>query len=212
MSRVQLAGYQQHGIRAGRDGGRRGPRRAESLGQRGRQRPVRLKDVVHHGVAPAARCFVDDPQSGLLPGKLGNIPRLPINDLFVAGILQRAPGRGTYRFPFDQQLQAGPARVIPAADQKVDVFPFDPKWRGDQFARLPVSIEVGIDETFAEVTGHAVLVCIGQRRSISHRLANDLPVPVVPTLEVCDEDVILGRLVLGGSHIDSIGREARAVA
>lgn len=92
------------------------------------RRDVALLDLIDVDVTPWAGLGVDDLDADLFARKITDVPGLPV-ELFLV-----LSGGSSDDFAVQQQVDAGLARMVAAADQEADVFPLNCERRGRQFA------------------------------------------------------------------------------
>ena len=148
--------------------------------------------MVDVDVPPATGVVIDDLQHGLLPGKLGHIPRVPEHDLTALAVLPGASHGTANGLPSYQQIHAGLLFMLAGANQEVYELSFNNKLRRCEYPCILVTgVEVGIHQPFTFVAGHPVSWGdIGDGRAFAEGLALDLPRSVAVALEVGNENVV----------------------
>ena len=118
-----------------------------------------------------------------IAGELGDVPagRLEGLSVFARG--------GADDFAADEQVHAGEARVVAAAEEEVDVAALDGEGLGHGGAGRPVAAEVGVDEVLpAEAADGLLRVERAGGRLLAEGLARDGPLVVGAALEVLKDN------------------------
>ena len=150
---------------------------------------VALDDLIHVDVPPTALARVDDPEDGLLPLELGDVPRGPFEPFRAARFVVRPGGRADDRAA-DEEVEARLAGILAAADEDVQVPPLDrERWRGER-ARGVVAADERVDQAAAfEALDVHLPGERPPRRGCPEGRADGRPPGVVVGLEVGDDEV-----------------------
>ena len=154
---------------------------------------IALHDLIDEDVPPASFVLIDDFDPGRFSGQIAHVPGLPIEMLAIG-----AGGRAN-RLAVDEQVNAGLARMIAAAEQEIDIAAFDPKVARGERADRAIPFEKAVDQSVPRKAAHLHL--IGQRATSGPRaesLPRGLPRAVIGSLEIGDENI---GLLIGSANL-----------
>ena len=155
---------------------------------------IRLHDVVHTDVAPAALRVVNDAEGRDSPRKLRHVPRLGRQRL-AAALAVIWPRRAADDVTIHEQLQREPL-ALPSADEERNELPLNPKLGRCYGASRGVTFEkrshqpFTVESLYMHLPGHRPA-----RRSTTERFAGRLPRAVVRSFEVGNDEVVRGECV-----------------
>ena len=161
-----------------------------------REAPVAQNYIVNRDVPPSSDSIIDDLDPGVEALVIGDIPAFPLQCL---GSSKRSIGtsRGAYgpgpAVSKQDEVDGDILAVCATADEEIDVVALDLECGRDEFARALVAAHERIGERLAIVARHGRLV--RQRtvcRRVAEGLALDFPAAVAATLEIGDNNVVLG--------------------
>ncbi len=117
---------------------------------------VRLHDLIDIDVPPAARCRCRRSESPPACRPTHRHPTIASRALLCPSTFRAGPTAVRTTFPSTSRLMQVASEIIPRADQEVDVAALDRERRRGERSRRRVSVQVGVDQPLALMTGNAV--------------------------------------------------------